>query len=60
MNKPNKKELKVIWEEVEDPDFEEYLQRISEIITHNVVGPEKRKHVDDGLRTPATECTLNL
>ena len=32
MNKPKKKELKVIWKEVEDLDFDEHLRRVFETI----------------------------
>jgi hypothetical protein len=42
VKQPNKKELHAQWEHVEDPDFEEHLRRIFEIIMHEPVEPDNR------------------
>lgn len=42
MPKSNKKEHKVIWETVEDPDFEEHLRRVFEIILRDEPGSKER------------------
>jgi hypothetical protein len=42
MNKPTKKERKVIWEEVEDPDFDEHLRRIFEAIMRGESEPKQQ------------------
>ena len=42
MNKPNKRELKVIREEVEDPNFDEHLRRIFEAIMRGESEPKQQ------------------
>jgi hypothetical protein len=46
MNKPNKRDLMVSWEEVEDPDFAEHLRRVFDIIISapSAPGGESENH----------------
>lgn len=52
MNKPNKREIKVIWEEVEDPDFEEHLRRIFEAILRAELKPKNQSAEESNASEP--------